>query len=328
MSTNYVEIKTALISVTDKSGLTDFVKELREINPNITFIASGGTAKALEKQGINYTALSDYTKFPECFGGRVKTLHPAVAGGILMRRGQDEAEAKPLGIQPIDLVICNLYDFEKAAQDQDAAIGQLIESMDIGGSTLIRSATKNHAYVTLVVDPADYPVVLEELRNNQGKISLQTRERLALKGIHLSANYESLLAREFSSRLTGEEIDQPKLIQGRKLRYGENPDQAAWVYHFDQQEGIAQAKVVSGKELSYNNYEDATAAYHAALELHKIGTKHGAAVVKHGSLCGYATAKNLPDAFRHAWDGDSKSAFGSVIALTSKVDDEMIEALK
>jgi len=328
MVQDFIPIKTALFSVTNKSGLKAFAQGLRDINLSLEIIASGGTAKTLQEGNIPFIPLHEYTGFPECFNGRVKTLHPMVPGGILLRRGKDDEEASKLGIKPIDLVVCNLYDFEEAARNQDTPIRELIEWMDIGGSTLIRSACKNYSYVTVIVDPNDYPTVLHEIANNEGKISLNTRERLAVKGINLSADYEGLLAKEFTKRLTNEETHRPHLVKGRQLRYGENPDQKAWVYNFADQEGIAKANVLGGKELSYNNYEDATVAYHAAQELLGLEAKYGVSIIKHGSLCAYASGNTLSEAFKYAWEGDSKSAYGSVIAFTSEVTEDLINEIK
>ncbi len=326
--TKKIAVKTALFSVTDKEGIKEFAQGLRQINPHIAIIASGGTAKALAEAGIAFTPLSDYTQFPECFQGRVKTVHPRIIGGTLFCRGRDDIEAEKLGISPIDLVVCNLYNFAQATQRHGLPMQELVESMDIGGSTLIRSASKNFADVAVAVDPKDYMMLLEELKKNEGCLSLETRQRLAVKAMNVSADYETLLAREFTKRLGEQESHRPSLARGRRLRYGENPDQQAWVYQFEGEHGIAQAKVLSGKELSYNNYDDATLAYYAAFDLKERGAEHGAAIVKHGSLCAYATGKTIAQAFEMAWAGDSKSAFGSIIALTSSPTEQMIHLLQ
>lgn len=328
MSCDLLPIRRVLISVTDKSGLKELVKGLKDHTQDLEIIASGGTAAALKENNIPFTPLNEYTGFPECFDGRVKTLHPRVAGGILMRRGKDDAEADQLKIDPIDLVICNLYDFQKASLKADLNTSQLMESMDIGGSTLIRSACKNYGNVAVIVDPKDYPFFIHELKLNNGCISLPTREKLAVKGINASADYEALLAKVLTKRITKEDTDRPLLSRGRKLPYGENPDQEAWVYEFDDQEGLAKAEVLCDKQLSYNNYEDATVAYHAAQELLNLNASYGVAIIKHGSLCAYATGHSLSEAFEMAWEGDSKSAYGSVIAITSPITDELREEIK
>ena len=329
MKDDFVQINTVLISVTDKTGLEQLVQGLKAINPSLTIIASGGTAQALEAYSQPYIPLHDYTGFSECFGGRVKTLHPKVMGGILYRRGRDEEEALRLGIQGIDLVICNLYNFEKASQNNEIPLNELIEHIDIGGSTLIRSSCKNFSHVGIVVDPNDYSLVLEDVVNHQGKLSLESRQYLAFKALNLSASYEALLAKEMAARLRSEAIQHLHLAKGKSLRYGENPDQKAWVYEMPQaHSGIAQCNVLGGKELSHNNYEDATVAYDAAQALHSLQTACGTAIVKHGSLCGYSTGPTLTLSFERAWEGDPKSAFGSVIAMIHPVTSELIPLIK
>ncbi len=328
MNKDHLPINTALISVTDKTGLIDFAAHLFQLNPSLKIIASGGTAKTLREAGINTIPIEKYTGFPECFEGRVKTLHPNIAGGILFKRGDHDDEARELGILSIDLVICNLYRFQDAANKPGISTDELIEQMDIGGSTLIRAALKNHKHVAVVTDIHDYPPLMHELDNSDAKISLQTRQRLAQKAAVLSAEYEAAIAQELTKRLTEEETYRPNLRYGRKLRYGENPDQEAWVYQFADQYGIAQSEVLAGKDPSYNNYEDATCAHSATEELARAGFKNGVAVIKHGSLCGYATGPTQGEAFDKAWEGDSKSAFGSVISFTDKVEESLISHLK
>ncbi|NGX57516.1 MAG: Bifunctional purine biosynthesis protein PurH [Chlamydiae bacterium] len=320
------KVSTVLMSVTDKTGLVEFATQLKTVNPDLTIIASGGTAKTLKEARIDTLSISDYTNYPECFGGRVKTLHPMIAGGILFRRGLHDDEAKKLGIKPIDMVVCNLYDFE-AAIGEGLEIDKLIEYLDIGGSTLIRAAVKNYTGVVVVVDPHDYPTIIDEMEVD-GSVCLETRENLAVKAINLSADYEALLAEDFTERLKDEKTCRPLLVQGEKLRYGENPDQEAWVYKFHDQQGIAQADVLSGKKLSYNNYEDATIAYNAAQNLCNLTPFPGIAIIKHGGICGYATGTNLPRAFQLAWEGDIKSAFGSVIAINNPVTIELVPELE
>ncbi len=328
MTEENVQIKTALFSVTDKTDLKEFAIGLLQINPTLQIIASGGTAKVLEEAGVSIIPIEQYTGFPECFDGRVKTLHPNIEGGILYRRGEHEAEAEELGIKAIDLVVCNLYQFEEAAKNKEMSFNELIEFMDIGGSTLIRAGIKNQAHVAVVTDPSDYKSILGELQKNSGELSSDTRRKLAVKAMNLSASYESTIANEFTTRESGEEVKRPNLRQGQKLRYGENPDQKAWKYEVEGSLGIAQAKVIAGKEPSYNNYEDANVAYGATQELVKLNAKYGVSVIKHGSLCGFATGESVEEAFVRAWEGDSKSAFGSVISFTSEADESLISHLK
>ena len=320
-------IQTVLCSVTDKTGLVELMQGLKRLYEGLRIIASGGTAACLEQGGLSVTSVEEYTGAPECFSGRVKTLHPKIAGGILHRRPEDSDEAKELGILGIDLLVCNLYDFEKALEDESQVMDDLVEKMDIGGSTLIRSAVKNYRSVSVLVDPNDYTEFLANVQEGRGYITVDMRAGLAAKAINYSADYEALLATEFSSRLMDEQTLRQKLTSGRALRYGENPDQSAWVFSNDKQDGLAQAKVLSGKELSFNNYEDATVAYHAAQEILGVCDHHGVAIVKHGSLCAYASGDSSADAFERAWWGDSKSAFGSVIAFTHILDEGMIPVL-
>ncbi|HSX04208.1 MAG TPA: bifunctional phosphoribosylaminoimidazolecarboxamide formyltransferase/IMP cyclohydrolase [Rhabdochlamydiaceae bacterium] len=321
------KIQTVLVSVTDKTHLSFFLKGLLAINPSINLIASGGTAEELKKFEIPFTLLSDYTKSPECFGGRVKTLHPKIMGGILYRRGVHEEEAKKLGIEGIDLVICNLYDFEKAALNPENRLEDVVEKIDIGGSTLLRSACKNFSDVAVVVDPGDYESLLKELVSLEGSLSLETRKSLAVKAIQLSAAYESVLASELSKRMKSEKMHFIQLNKGQELRYGENPDQKGWIYEFANAGGLAQAKILSGKQISFNNYEDATLAYYSSQELISLGSNYGVSIVKHGSLCGYATGQNELQALERAWECDSKSAFGSVIGLSFECSSQLIPFL-
>ncbi|MBB64713.1 MAG: bifunctional phosphoribosylaminoimidazolecarboxamide formyltransferase/IMP cyclohydrolase PurH [Waddliaceae bacterium] len=321
-----VHIQTVLMSVSDKRGLVDFAKRLLQINPKLQIIATGNTAKTLQAAGCSITLIEDYTKFPECFNGRVKTLHPKIEGGILFRRGVHDAEAETLDIQAIDMVLCNLYDFASAAQDKEMAVDDLIEQMDIGGSTLIRSSAKNHRSVSIVVSPEDYQGILNEL-GEKGGITQKTRERLAVKAVNLSADYEALIAQEFSRRLGGEETRRICLHNGKALRYGENPDQDAWVFSVKGQKGVVEADVLNGKPLSYNNLEDASIAFRAAQELYLMGFAYSVAVVKHGGICGYASGQNEESCFESAWAGDPKSAFGSVIACGHELTDKMIPCL-
>lgn len=322
-----IPIQTVLLSVTDKTGLIAFVDGLKQINPNIRLIASGGTFAALKEAGFSPVELSSYTQFPECFNGRVKTLHPKIAGGILFRRDQDEEEAEKLGIYPIDLVVCNLYDFAGAASDPNLEVDQLVEKLDIGGSTLIRASCKNHASVGIVVNPADYAEVLEDIRAHHGVLTLKTREKLCVKALQKSAEYEILLAKEFTRKLSEESIDYLPLVHGKQLRYGENPDQQACSYAFKAEKGVIQAKILAGKEVSYNNFEDATVAYNASQNFSEVSASPNVVIVKHGSFCGAGVAPQVVKAFELAWDGDPKSAFGSVIAISGTVTEALVPSI-
>ncbi len=310
-------MRRVLFSVTDKTGLEGFAKGLIRLFPKLEILASGGTAKLLEKEGIPHLPIAAVTGFPECFGGRVKTLHPAILGGILFRRGIDEAEARELEIEPIDLVVCNLYRF-----DPGLDVEKQIDAIDIGGSTMIRAAVKSFSSVGVVVDPKDYDALLAELKKDK-TLSLETKRSLAAKAMALSAEYEAAIARAFTVDKTRIELE-----NGRKLPYGENPDQEGWVYSFAKESGIASSKVFGGKALSYNNYEDASQAFFALKRIADGGKTPAAAIVKHGGLCGFATAKTLKEAFQRAWDGDPKSAFGSIVALSQEAGVDFCEALK
>jgi len=327
MSDNLVPLKRALVSVTDKTGLVECLKGLRSVIPDIEIIASGGTAKTLENAQILYTPLSVYTGFPEIFDGRVKTLHPKIAGGILQRQGKDEKEGKSLGILPVDLVICNLYDFSAKANEAEE-MSDLVESIDIGGPTLIRSSGKNYQSVTLVTASQDYSSLIEEVKQHRGKTSLSYREKQAVKGFNLSADYEAAIAQEMTRRLEGAESLRPHLNHGKKLRYGENPDQEGWLYTFQNRQGVAQGEQLSGKPPSFNNYEDATSAYHAAIESASLKPNQCFSIVKHGGLCGYATGSSAAETFSRAWEGDAVSAFGSVVGSYSQVEEELIPVLE
>jgi phosphoribosylaminoimidazolecarboxamide formyltransferase/IMP cyclohydrolase len=318
-------MKHVLMSVTDKTGLVSFAKHLIQLFPELTIIASGGTARTLTEHGIAIKPLNEWTDFPECFGGRVKTLHPRVMGGILFKRGVDDAEAHSLDVLPIDMVVCNLYNFAEAASKPDLHEDELIEQMDIGGSTLIRSSVKNYKDVAIVTDPNDYDAIIHELKS--GKLSVERRRQLAVKAINLSADYEACLAETLTRRLAEQETRRPTLTLGKKLRYGENPDQEGWVYQFADHTGIAQAEILGGKELSYNNYDDATVAFLAAESLKALQAKFGTAIIKHGNLCGYATGNTLTEAFELAWAGDPKSSFGGIISFISTVDESLCPIL-
>lgn len=328
MAEGLITVQTALVSVNNKNSLPSFIEGVKKVNPALELLASGGTGTLLESHKIPCLSIEEYTGFAECFGGRVKTLHPFVMGGILYRRGIDEQEANQLGIKRIDLVVCNLYDFAKAAADRNKPASELVEQIDIGGSSLIRSAAKNYMHVAVVVDPEDYPLVLQDLERHGGKLSLDLRKYLAAKAFQLSASYEALLAQEMASRLTQDKVLPIPFSSKKQLRYGENPDQKAWLYELPYEQGIAKARLLSGKELSYNNYEDATVAYEAAQDLSMLSASHGIAIVKHGNLCCLATAESSSYAFQKAWEGDSKSAFGSVIASLSPLGSDLIPLLQ
>jgi phosphoribosylaminoimidazolecarboxamide formyltransferase/IMP cyclohydrolase len=306
----------AILSVHDKSGLVDFARGLQALNWNL--LASGGTAKLLRDSQIPVTEVADYTGSPEILGGRVKTLHPAVHGGLLARSAQaDLEELKKLGWDYIDLVACNLYPFQETVARPGVTLEEAIENIDIGGVTLIRAAAKNHQRVTLCCDPADYPAVLAELRG--GGVSEASRRKLALKGFGMTADYDSAIV----AYLAGDEA--PFRIFAhlqQKLRYGENPHQAASIYAYKPGAGPLGGKVLQGKELSYTNVLDMDTAWRAATSFERPTV----VIVKQVSPCGIASSDSLPEAFRGALASDPVSAYGGVVAANRPIDEATIKA--
>ena len=317
-------IQRALISVSDKTGVVEFARALRELNVEI--LSTGGTAKLLTSHGIAVTEVSDYTGFPEILDGRVKTLHPKVHGGILGRRDlKTHAEAmQKHGIPTIDLVVVNLYPFEQTVAKKDCPLDEAIENIDIGGPTLLRAAAKNHGAVTVVVDGADYGLVLDEMKKNKGATSAAARFRLAVKAFEHTARYDGAIANWLGAvRSDGRRTDFPltfnaQFVHASAMRYGENPHQQAafYVEHAPREACIATARILQGKELSYNNIADAD----AALECVKSFDETACVIVKHANPCGVAVADNVLDAYKHAYVTDPTSAFGGIIAFNRPLD--------
>ncbi len=322
-----MKIQRALLSVSDKSGLVPFATGL--VEQGIELLSTGGTARALKAAGLPVKDVSEFTGFPEMLDGRVKTLHPKVHAGLLYLRGQVEHEEvmKKHGLLPIDLVCVNLYPFESTVAKPEVTFAEAIENIDIGGPTMLRSAAKNHAFVTVVTDPADYPRVLDALRANRGDTTPELRRELAFKVFAQQARYDGAIAAYLASQGAAGGAAAPFVCVregGETLRYGENPHQNA-VFYRDPAAGeacIAQAEILHGKEMSYNNYLDGDAALEAVREL---AGGPGVAIIKHSNPCGYATGRTLAAAFEAAWAGDPVSAFGSVIAVTTQVDLEMAQ---
>jgi phosphoribosylaminoimidazolecarboxamide formyltransferase/IMP cyclohydrolase len=319
-------VARALLTVSDKRGLAEFARGLAALGVEI--VSTGGTRRALEEAGIAAREVAQLTGFPEMLGGRVKTLHPAVHAGILARRdvADDLASLGRAGIDPIDLVVVNLYPFE-AAIEGGAVREEAIEQIDVGGPALLRAAAKNHDHVAVVVDPEDYAPVFEEMRSGGGALSATTRERLAAKAFRATAAYDAAIASWMSSR-TGEVFPESFSLAGRavrSLRYGENPHQEATLYRAvgASDAGVAGGEVLGGKALSYNNLLDLDAARSLAGE---FGAP-AAAVVKHGNPCGTAAATDLVSALAAAWEGDPLSAFGSVVGLNRSLDAPCAEFL-
>jgi phosphoribosylaminoimidazolecarboxamide formyltransferase/IMP cyclohydrolase len=310
-------VRRALISVSDKRGLVSFARGLASLG--IEILSTGGTCRQLNEAGINAIEVSAITGFPEIMGGRVKTLHPRIHGGLLGRRGIDDAVMKEHGIEPIDLLVVNLYPFEETVSRADASIDDAIENIDIGGPAMIRAASKNHAGVAVVVDPDDYPDILEEIREK--RLDLEYRRGLATKAFAHTASYDTAITRYLSDP-AGESILGDRFLYsgGRisKLRYGENPHQSAAFYR-DQTPvsgSLATARQLQGKELSYNNIADSD----AALVCVKQFDEPACVIVKHANPCGVAVNANIGDAYDRAYRTDPTSAFGGIIAFNEPLD--------
>ena len=329
MSNSAPTIRRALISVSDKSGIVDLARSLQ--GKGVELLSTGGTASLIADQNIPVTEISDYTGFPEMMAGRVKTLHPKVHGGILGRRGQDEEVMQAHDILPIDLVIINLYPFQKTVANPDCSFEDAIENIDIGGPAMVRAAAKNHTSVTIIVDPADYPRVISEMDDNNGSVSDKTRFSLAIKAYEHTANYDGAIANYFG-RMVQEPEDQqfPRTINfqyqhAQGMRYGENPHQKAAFYVESNlaEPGIASASQLQGKALSYNNIGDTD----AALECVKQFEQPACVIVKHANPCGVALADNIHDAYQRAFSTDPESAFGGIIAFNRSLDAKTAEAI-
>jgi phosphoribosylaminoimidazolecarboxamide formyltransferase/IMP cyclohydrolase len=324
-----VHIKRALISASDRSGLAELSKFLREMG--VELISTGGTASYLRERNIAVRDVSDYTGFPEILDGRVKTLHPKIHGGLLALRDKasHQAQMRAQNIETIDMVVVNLYPFRETAAREEATFPEVVEQIDIGGPSMIRSAAKNHSSVAVVTDPRDYEWIIQELKDNGGSLSDATRFLLAQKAFAATASYDSAIATYFSERswtlegprkqivsLTASEV--LSLDKVMDLRYGENPHQRAALYRRTSEPvfGAAGAQILHGKELSYNNLLDSDAAWNLVLEF----DRPAASVIKHTNPCGVAQADVPVDAYILARDCDPVSAFGSVVALNRPLD--------
>ena len=306
---------TAILSVHAKTGLVEFARGLRDLGWRL--LASGGTAQVLRDNQIAVTQVDEYTGSPEILGGRVKTLHPAIHGGLLARATEDDhTQLQNLGWDYIDLVAVNLYPFEETIAKPGVTLDEAIENIDIGGVTLIRAAAKNHARVTLVCDPGDYARVLAELR--AGGVCDDTRRQLAIKGFASTAHYDAAITSYFA----GDAL-RVNAYPVQKLRYGENPHQAATLYSYEPGAGPLSGKFLQGKELSYNNLLDLDAAWRAAISF----TRPTICIVKHLSPCGIASNDVLAEAYRAAFASDTRSAFGGVLASNRVFDGDTARAL-
>lgn len=319
-------MKRALISVSDKTGLVDFAAGLRDAGYEI--ISTGGTRKALENAGIETISISDVTGFPEIMDGRVKTLHPNVHGALLCVRDNPEhvKAIRDLGIEDIDLVCVNLYPFKETVQKEGVSHAEIIENIDIGGPSMLRSASKNYRYIPVVCDPADYDTVLEEIRTS-GETAPETRERLAAKVFRHTARYDAMIA-DYLTKKTGEQFPESMTITFDKvqdLRYGENPHQSAAFYKgMNPAYSLANAKQLHGKELSYNNIQDGNAAIEV---LKEFDGQKAAVGLKHMNPCGVGIGATINEAWDKAYDADPVSIFGGIVALNDTVDAELAEKL-
>ncbi len=312
-------VRRALVSVSDKRGLIPFVQGLAELGVEI--VSTGGTCRQLREAGLKVSEVSEKTGFPEIMGGRVKTLHPVIHGGLLGRRGTDEAVMQEHGIEPIDLLVVNLYPFEQTIARQDATIDDAIENIDIGGPAMIRAASKNHDGVAVCVSPDDYDDVLARIAGDG--LTLDDRRRLAAKAFAHTASYDTAITRYLSGSLGDDILGERFLYAGslsERLRYGENPHQDA-AFYVDQQAApgsLATARQLQGKALSYNNIADSD----AALECVKQFAAPACVIVKHANPCGVAVADSILGAYEKAFRTDPTSAFGGIIAFNRPLDEK------
>jgi len=326
--TENVKIERALISVSNKSGLIEFARDLHD--RGIEILSTGGTAKALKDSGVPVIDVSDHTGFPEMMGGRLKTLHPKVHGGLLAVRGNAEhtAAAEEHNIPPIDLLVVNLYPFQQTVA-RGGDFDECIENIDIGGPAMIRAGAKNHAAVTVVVDAEDYAAVIADFEQYGGRVSPELRRNLAAKAFARTAQYDAAISNWLTDRL---EITAPHYrafggVLGQELRYGENPHQTAAFYRTgDERPGVANARQVQGKELSYNNLNDTDAALELIAEF-DAAAGPAVAIIKHANPCGVARGANMVEAYQAALRCDPVSAFGGIIALNSRIDADAAEEI-
>ena len=328
-------VQRALLSVSDKTGVLEFAKKLHA--RNIELLSTGGTAKLLADNDIPVTEVSDYTGFPEMMDGRVKTLHPKIHGGILARRGTDDAVMAEHEIPPIDLIIVNLYPFAETIAKPDCSFEDAIENIDIGGPTMVRASAKNHAHVAIVVNPSDYELVEQELSDNNGSITAETRFKLATKAFEHTAAYDGMIANylgkivENGKPLATDENVFPSTFNmqfklSQTTRYGENSHQKGAFYIEDniQEASISSAKQLQGKALSYNNIADTDAALECVKQFDQAPA---CVIVKHANPCGVATGSTLLEAYERAFSTDPESAFGGIIAFNQALDAETAKAI-
>jgi phosphoribosylaminoimidazolecarboxamide formyltransferase/IMP cyclohydrolase len=328
MKTNLKPVRRALLSVSDKTGLVDFAKVLRALD--IELLSTGGTYRLLQENGIEVTEVSAYTGFPEIMDGRVKTLHPKIHGGILGRRASDAEIMSEHQIDPIDLVVVNLYPFRETIAKPGVSLEDAVENIDIGGPTMVRAAAKNHADVTIIVNSSDYAAVADELKSENSQISYETRFQMAIKAFEHTASYDAAIANYFGMLVPPGSEDFPRTynIQMNKvqdLRYGENPHQRAAFYREQalSEPCIATATQTQGKALSYNNIADTD----AALECVKQFAEPACVIVKHANPCGVAVAESPLAAYEAAYATDAESAFGGIIAINRALDADLAKTI-
>jgi len=326
-----ITVKQALISVSEKNGVLELARALTQMN--VSILSTGGTAKMLAQNGIAVTEVADYTGYPEMLDGRLKTLHPKIHGGLLARRDSPDhmAAIKDAGIEPIDLVVVNLYPFTQAIARPGCTFAEAIENIDIGGPSMLRAAAKNHAGVAVVVDPADYPALIAEMKASGGKVGAATRFELAKKVFTHTAAYDGAIS-NYLTGLDGELNSQAfparlslQFAKLQDMRYGENPHQSAAFYRDNQPApgSLSCYAQLQGKELSYNNVGDADAAW----ECVKSFTEPACVIVKHANPCGVAVGKTVLEAYQRAFQTDPTSAFGGIIAFNRPVDAATAEAV-
>src|SRR5213596_3495925 len=314
-----MKISRALISVSDKGGIAAFARALEQ--QGVDIISTGGTADLLRKGKIQVREISSFTAFPEVLEGRVKTLHPRVHGGLLYKRGNEkhEAEARECGFEPIDLVVVNLYPFEATIAKPDVTLGEAIENIDIGGPSMIRSAAKNYESVTVVIDPADYDAVLENMRDNKGETTLKLRERLAIKAFARTAEYDRTISAFLNKEQTTDASFSLTLPLAMRLRYGENPHQSGALYgDFDKY-----FEKLHGKELSFNNILDISAATNLIGEFEQPTV----AILKHTNPCGVGSDTDLHNAWDKAFATDKQAPFGGIIICNRPLDEPLAKAI-
>ncbi|MFT5118016.1 MAG: phosphoribosylaminoimidazolecarboxamide formyltransferase/IMP cyclohydrolase [Kiritimatiellia bacterium] len=326
--TDLVLVKRALISVSDKTGIIDFAQALHQ--HRVEILSTGGTYRLLCAHNIPAIEVSDYTGFPEMMDGRVKTLHPKIHGGILARRDVDAEVMNEHGINAIDIVVVNLYPFADTVAKEGCSLTDAVENIDIGGPTMVRAAAKNHAFVNIIVNVSDYASVIDEMSNNEGCTTYNTRFDLAIKAYEHTAAYDGMIANYFGRLVPGGNEHFPRtfntqFVKAQDMRYGENPHQnsAFYVEANAPEASVATAKQLQGKELSFNNIADTD----AALETVKLFTEPACVIVKHANPCGVAIDSNLLRAYEKAFATDPESSFGGIIAVNRELDTQTAQAI-